>query len=148
MYPLFNTDVTAPRSRHSVHVTDRGDLVGVGEWSRDALFRAVRAADERDEVVVVDYGRSVLSLAERSALTYRPPRVLGIAAEPALHVASSTRYDPAGPETDPLGPRVVSPQFDLLVPAFDWTELTEADLPPRRTTRTGTPRGTGAGSPG
>jgi hypothetical protein len=148
MHPLLDTDVTAPRSRHSVHVTDRRDLVDVDDWSRDALFRAVRAADERDEVVVVDHGRSLLYLAERSTLTYRPPRLLRIAADPVLYVTSPTRYKPTGPATEPLDSRVVSPQFDILIPAFDWEDLTEADLPPRRATRQTAPGGAGTGSPG
>lgn len=148
MYPLVDADITAPASRHNIHVTDRSDLDGIDAWSRDELYRAVKTADEDGSLVVVDYDRSLLYLAARSALTYHPPRVLGLAAEPTLHVAGPTRYDPATAETEPLEARVVSPTFDVLVPAFDWTDLTEADLPPPRSSRSGAPSGRGTGSPG
>jgi hypothetical protein len=148
VHPLANADVTAPASRHNLHVTDRSDLDDVDGWSQDELYRAVTAAAEDDDLVVVDYGRSLLYLADRSDLTYRPPRVLGLGAEPALHVAAPTRYDPAASETRPLDDRVVSPTFDILVPAFDWTELSETDLLPPRYSRSESPSGHGEGTPG
>lgn len=153
MRGIGDPDVTAPRSPHSVHVADRDDIRGVDPWSRDTLYRAVRFADDGEErVVVLDYGRAALYLAAGSDLTYRPPRALGLRAPPALRVAAPVRYDPDGPRTAPTetDALVVSPEFDVLVPAFDADPVDEDDLPPLDPgrTRSSSHAGVGAGTPG
>ena len=180
---MATSDVLAPRSRHNRYVTTPDDVVPVGEWSREELFGAVKAADAADAVVVIDYGRVALYLADGGRLQYDPPRVLGIAAPAALHVTDPVRYDPATGETEPVeasdppdasaghpdangtripsdaGSRVVgdgrgseqvivTPRFDLLVPAFDWEELSEDEmLPPVERDPSPTESGVGSGTP-
>jgi len=129
-------DVTVPGSRHSVHVTGPDDLAGIAGWSRETLYRAVKFVDDGDpddtasRTVVLDYGRGNLYAAAASDLTYEPPRGLGLLEAPSLHVAAPDLLDPEGPETDPFHPVTVSPEFDVLVPAFDWEEMDLDDLPP------------------
>lgn len=152
MRVVHDTDVTDPRSRHNIHVTAKEDLRGVGEWSRETLYQSVRFADrnsDRDFVVVLDYQRPAMYLTPGTALRYEPPRVLGVAAPPALHVRDPHRYDPDGPTATSVHPVTVSPKFDILVPAFEWNDLDEQDvIPPidRRSSRS--PTGTGSGTPG
>lgn len=152
MWAVHDTDVTAPQSRHNIHVTSRDDLRGVGEWSGSTLYEAVRFADtdtDVDAVVVLDYRRTAVYLAPGTALRYEPPRGLGVAAPPALHVREPLLYDPDGPTATAIAPVTVSPTFDILVPAFDWNELDEQDtLPPidRRGSRS--PTSSGTGTPG
>lgn len=152
-------DVTAPESRHSVHVTGPDDLVGIAGWSRETLYRAVKFVDDGDvdadadggpsRTVVLDYGRGNLYAAAASELTYEPPRALGLLAAPALRVAAPDLLDPEGPSTEPFRPVTVSPEFDVLVPAFDWTELDADDLPPPVDYRSSeSPSGAGTGTPG
>ena len=144
--PYLWGQVTHPLSPHSVHVTGPEDLAGVAEWSRGELYATVEAADERDRVVVVDYGRSRLYLASEEALEYTPPGALG-GREPALDVAAPLVATPGESVTVAEGADVtVSPEFDVLVPAFDLEELEEAP-PPVEPLRRPTSTGTGAGSP-
>jgi hypothetical protein len=146
----FDRDLLDPRSRHNYHVTDREDLPAVGPWSSDALYRAVRRADDRpDGVVVLDYGRTALYLAGGTDLGYDPPRMLGVAGPPSLRVDDPATYDP-GADAVVDGPdRVtVSPAFDLLVPAFDFPGDRDEAPPPFGGRRAGTPTGTGRGTPG
>lgn len=144
------TDVTAPASRHNLHVTRRDDLEATGPWSTETLYRAVKRADEGEsDVVVLDYARSNLYLAASSKLTYTPPKGLGFAAPPALAVVDPRRFDPDALTTEPHDSVTVSPEFDILVPAFDWEELSEDDiLPPMDTRRTPAPTGTQTGTSG
>lgn len=150
MWVGHHTDVTAPQSRHNIHVTSRDDLRGVGEWTGETLYEAVRFADSNgDFVVILDYRQRALYLAPGTGLQYEPPRGLGVAAPPVLHVRDPHLYDPAGPTATAIAPLTVSPKFDILVPAFDWNELDEQDvLPPidRRGSRS--PTGSGTGTPG
>lgn len=146
-----DADVLDPRSRHNLHVTGPGDLqdVRIGEWSGETLFAAVKRADEADSVVVLDHGRTALYLADGADLAYDPPRVLGLTAPPALHVAGADRYDPGTDRTEPVGTVTVSPEFDVLIPAFDWEEMDEDDvLPPVDRVPSRSPTGTGTGTPG
>lgn len=146
----FDRDLLDPRSRHSYHVTDREDLPAVGPWPRDALYRAVcRAGDRPDDVVVLDYDRTALYLAGGTDLSYDPPRMLGVAGPPLLHVGDPATYDP-GADAVVDGPdRVtVSPAFDLLVPAFDFPEDLDEAPPPLGGERAGVPAGTGRGTSG
>jgi hypothetical protein len=150
--PRTDRDLLAPASRHNRHVTGPDDLRGIAGWSRDDLYRAVRAAaDVEDGCVVVDYGRERLYLARGTTLTYYPPRALGVAGPPALHVRDPLVFDPADGASTTAADVTVSPTFDILVPAFDWADLDEGELLPpvhRRPTATGTGSGTGAGSSG
>ena len=149
--PLRNADITAPRSRHSLHVTAREDLREVAGWSRDTLYGAVTHADSEDRVVVLDYGREALYIADGADLSYHPPRALGLGAPPALGVEDPLLYDPDAPEsrrTEPHRSVRVSPEFDVLVPAFDREETEEDPLPPVDSRPTGSASRFGAGSPG
>jgi hypothetical protein len=129
--PVVDRDVFAPESRHNYYVTSPADLQDVAGWSRGELYAAVEAADDgEDGCVVVDYGRDALYLAAGRRLSYRPPRLFGVGGEPALVVPEARQYDPESGEGEPLGEVVVSPTFDVLVPAFDWSALDEDDLPP------------------
>jgi len=142
-----DADVIDPRSRHNVHVTGPEDLQDTGEWSSETLYAAVIRADGDDLVVVLDYGRTALYLATGPDLTYEPPRVLGFAAPPALHVADPALFDPETGTAESVEPVVVTPAFDILVPAFDWEEMDEGDvLPPVHTARSAT--GSETGTPG
>jgi len=142
-------DLLAPESRHNRHVSDPGDLRGVGDWSAAALYRAVEAADDgEDGCVVVDYGRSALYLAAGAGLTYYPPRAFGIGDPPALAVADPRVYDPEADAATAVDDRVVSPEFDILVPAFDWAELDEDDLLPPIEERSESPTDAGTGASG
>jgi len=127
-----STDVTDPRSRHNLHVTERADLTDIGPWSADQLYRAVERADTEDSVVVLDYGREQLYLVDRDSVAYLPPAALGFAEEPGLQVTDPRRYNPDG-DTLVRGRRAsvtVTPEFDILVPAFDWEEPDEYWEPP------------------
>ncbi len=145
MTPRDATDVTAPASRHNLHVTDREDLVGVGPWSRDELWAAVQRADGEGSVVVLDYGRERLYLADDADVSYRPPTALGLADAPGLRVASPRPYDPDDGTVGTAGePVTVTPEFDVLVPAFDWEAPDEEWEPPEpeyRQRPTGSPSG-------
>jgi len=140
--PIGTRDVTAPISRHNRYVTGERDLEPVARWSRSELYRAVRRADDEDRIVVVDYGRSNLYLADRSGVSYTAPRLLGLVADPALRVVDPDRFDPGTGSAEPFRTVVVRPEFDVLIPAFDWGELDDWDPPePERTAA-------GAGVPG
>lgn len=111
---LLGYDVTDPRSPHSVHVASEADVPSTPPWGRAVLGRAVRLADGRDEVVVLDHGRERLYLAPTEGLDYRPPGTLGLGDPPALVVD---------------GPVVVVPEEDGLgVRAFD-RDLVEGPPP-------------------
>lgn len=143
--PYLWGQITHPLSPHSLHVTGPDDLTDVAEWSRGELYATVEAADERDRVVVVDYGRSRLYLAREEDLDYTPPGALG-GRQPSLAVAEPLIATPGESVAVEEGESVtVSPEFDVLVPAFDLEELEEA--PPVEPLRRPTSTGTGAGSP-
>jgi hypothetical protein len=146
--PYLWGDVTHPLSPHSVHVTGPEDLAAVGDWSRGELYATVEAADERDRVTVVDYGRDRLYLVADGELDYRAPDPLG-RRDPALAVADPLVAAPDGEDVavEPGEAVTVAPEFDVLVPAFDLEELDEEMLPVeplRRPTSTGTGAGTGS----
>jgi len=144
--PYLWGQVTHPLSPHSLHVAGPEDLAGVAEWSRSELYATVEAADERDRVVVIDYGRSRLYLAREEDLDYTPPGALG-GREPALAVREPLVATPGESVTVEQGESVtVSPEFDVLVPAFDLEEMEEAP-PPVEPLRRPTSTGTGTGSP-
>jgi hypothetical protein len=119
-------------SRHNLHVTAESDLVDIGPWSSEQLYAAVQQADEKGSLVVLDYGREQLYLAGHDDVHYLPPTALGFGDSSGLEVSQPRRYDP---ESGSLG-RVrvesvtVAPEFDILVPAFDWTEPDEHWEPP------------------
>lgn len=135
-----------PRSRHNVHVRDRSDIEAVGPWSREELYGAVERADGEDRVVVLDYAREQLYLVGRDDLSFRPPGALGIGPDPQLVVTDPAVFDPkAGTvRRSRATARVVSPEFDVLVPAFDW-EVVDEEFEPLepeyRERSTGTPSG-------
>ncbi len=137
--------ITHPRSRHNIHVTARSDLRPVGDWSVETLYQAVKAAAAGDgHTVVLDYDRSKLYIAAAEELTYQPPEALGFESPPALDVAAPQLFDPDGPTLRSHASVRVGPEFDLLIPAFDWDELTEDDiLPPTDRRPTRSPSGTG-----
>ncbi len=141
-------DVTAPRSRHNRHVTREEDLEPVGSWSCEQLSAAVRRADAEGRVVVLDYGRERLYLADATGLTYVPPRGLGLAADPALRVSDPAVFDPETGAVELIASVTVAPEFDILVPAFDWEETDDSWEPPRprrRSSSTGSPAGSAIG---
>lgn len=126
------TDVTAPMSRHNLHVTQKSDLIGIGPWSQNQLWAAVERADDEGSIVVLDYGREQLYLVDTDDTTYLPPSALGFAESPGLRVHEPRTYDP---ERGTVGrarveTRTVAPEFDILVPAFDWTEPDDQWEPP------------------
>jgi len=142
-------DILDPRSRHNVHVTRARDIDAIGPWSRETLYAAVRRADDEERVVALDYGRRELYLAAGSDLTYEPPQGLGLAVPPVLHVAEPHRIDPDRQATTAIDSVAVSPEFDVLVPAFDWEALGDDDtLPPVDHRPSETPAGSGTGTPG
>jgi len=125
-------DVTDPMSRHNLHVTAESDLVDIGPWTAAQLHAAVERADDEDAVVVLDYGREALYLVDSDAIAYLPPTALGFGDKPGLEVEEPRPYDP---DAGTLGrARVesvtVAPEFDILIPAFDWTEPDEHWEPP------------------
>ena len=125
-------DVTDPMSRHNLHVTAESDIVGVGPWSEEQLFAAVERAAAESCLVVLDYGRERLYLVTGDDVAYLSPTALGFGDQPGLKVTEPRPYDP---ETDtPSRVRVesvtVAPEFDILIPAFDWTEPDEHWEPP------------------
>ena len=129
--PLEPDDITAPASRHNVHVTRRADLTDVRDWTQAELYAAVERADAEDAVVVIDYGRALLYLADRADVTFVPPRRLGLSGEPGLRVRTPTVYDP---ETDAVSrldvdERLVAPEFDVLIPALNWESRDEDSIP-------------------
>ncbi|MEF8901289.1 MAG: hypothetical protein V5A25_08720 [Halovenus sp.] len=126
------TDVTAPMSRHNLHVTQQEDLIDIGPWSQEQLWAAVERADGEDGIVVLDYGREQLYLVDHGDVTYLPPRVLGLAEEPGLRVRNPRTYDPDGDTVAKVRVEsvTVAPEFDILIPAFDWTELDDQWEPP------------------
>jgi hypothetical protein len=119
-------------SQHNLHVTAESDLVDIGPWSSEQLYAAVERADDEDSLVVLDYGREQLYLADHDSVGYLPPTALGFGDSPGLAVTEPRRYDP---ESGRVG-RVrvesvtVAPEFDILVPAFDWSEPDEHWEPP------------------
>jgi hypothetical protein len=129
------TDVTDPMSRHNLHVTGESDLIAIGPWSSEQLYAAVERADAEDGIVVLDYGREQLYLLDADDVRYLPPTALGFGDSSGLELHQPRQYDP---ETGNLG-RVrvdsltVAPEFDILVPAFDWTEPDEHWEPPELT---------------
>lgn len=146
---LADRDLLDPRSRHNIHVSTKDDLRAIPPWSQDVLYQAVRAADaQSDHVVVVDYGRAHLYVVATNDLSYDPPEALGLRTPPVLHVTDPTRFDPDGPTLVPHQSVTVSPEFDILVPAFDWDELGQDELlPPIDHQPTESPSSTGTGSP-
>lgn len=146
---LADRDPLDPRSRHNIHVSAKDDLRDIPPWSQKTLYQAVRAADAQSEhVVVVDYGRSQLYVVATNNLSYDPPEALGLRTPPVLHVSDPTLFEPDGPKLVSYQSVTVSPEFDILVPAFDWDDLDEEELLPpvdRRPTRS--PSSTGTGSP-
>lgn len=116
-----------PRSRHNLHVRDRSDIEAVGPWNREDLYSAVERAEREDGVVVLDYGREQLYLVGRDGVSFRPPDTLGLRDDPELVVTDPAVFDPeAGTVRRPRATaRVVSPEFDVLVPAFDWEVVDE-----------------------
>ena len=132
--PLDSQKITHPQSRHNIHVTRRSDIEPVDPWSRDELFAGVKRAADDGCVVVVDYGREQLWLADRDELTYvRPSQVgHGFGTHPGLLVGTPRLFEPASETVHRtrVQTRAVSPEFDILIPAFDWDELDESVLPP------------------
>ena len=129
--PLEPNDITAPASRHNVHVTRQADLTDVRNWAEDELYTAVERADAEDAVVVIDYGRDLLYLADQADVTFVPPRRLGLSGAPGLRVRTPAVYDS---ETDAVSgldvdERLVSPEFDILIPALDWETQDEDSIP-------------------
>lgn len=124
--------ITDPRSRHNIHVTARSDLHDVGPWSTDVLYAAVVAADRADgeQAAVLDYGRENIYVAGVDSLTYHPPETLGFESPPTLAVTDPQLYDPDEPALLASESVEISPEFDILIPAFDWEELSEEDLLP------------------
>jgi hypothetical protein len=145
--PIVAEDVTAPLSPHSVHVTETADVRPAGDWSRETLVAAVDTADAREAVVVLDYARETLYLADADDLEYESAGLAGTRGEPALAVESPRVLAADGRSVD--GDResvTVGPEFDVLVPAFDLEELEE--LPPAVGRQSERPTGAGTGSPG
>lgn len=147
MHPIVPRDITAPRSRHNRHITRKEDLEPVGSWSRDQLYEAVERADAEERLVVLDYSRERLYLARATDLTYVPPRILGLAADPALRVSDPGVFDPETGAVEPTVSVTVAPKFDILVPAFDWETADdwEPPRPRRQESPTGTPTGSAVG---
>ncbi|MEZ3162729.1 hypothetical protein ABNG03_16680 [Halorubrum sp. RMP-47] len=142
-------DVLNPRSRNNVHVTRAADLDPVGPWSRETLYAAVRRADSEERVVVLDYGRREIYLTAGAGIAYEPPQGLGLASPPTLHVAEPHRFAPGQRAATAIDPVDVAPEFDILVPAFDWDEIDDDDvLPPVHRRPSGTSAGSGAGTSG
>jgi hypothetical protein len=132
MTPRDTADVTDPMSRHNLHVIAESALVDIGPWAADQLHAAVERADDEDAVVILDYGREVLYLVDSDNVAYVPPTALGFGDEPGLEVEEPRPYDP---DTDTLGrvrveSATVAPEFDILIPAFDWSEPDEYWEPP------------------
>ena len=143
---MTSPPITDPRSRHNIHVTARSDLRDVGEWSAETLFQAVTAADAADgeHAVVLDYDRTNLYVVEFEGLTYHPPAALGFESPPTLTVTAPQLFDPDGPQLHAHESVEVTATFDILVPAFDWEDLSEADLlPPVERRPSGAPTDTG-----
>lgn len=141
-------DILDPRSRHNIHVTHEDDLAAIGPWSSETLYMAVRRADNKEWVVVLDYDRRELYLAASTDLTYEPPQGFGFTSVPALHVDEPHRIVHTQQQTTSIDPVIVSPEFDILVPAFDWQELSDDDvLPPIDHQSSGTPARSGTGTP-
>jgi len=124
---LLGYDVTDPRSPHSVHVASEADVPAVPPWGHETLHRAVRLADDRGEVVVLDHGRGRLYLADAEALSYRPPGTLGLGRPPALVVGRPGLLRPGGDQfglaVDPYSPDAL----DGPPPA--WPESDDTDDP-------------------
>ncbi|PSP20374.1 hypothetical protein BRC62_00005, partial [Halobacteriales archaeon QH_10_67_13] len=76
-------------------------------------------------------GRERLYLADATGLTYIPPRALGLAADPALQVSDPAVFDPETGAVELVASVTVAPEFDVLVPAFDWEEMDDGWEPPR-----------------
>jgi hypothetical protein len=139
-------DVTAPMSRHNLHVTQKGDLIDIGPWSQTQLWAAVQRADDDGSIVVLDYGREQLYLVDTDDATYLPPTALGFADSPGLRVREPRTYDPERGTVSRarVDTRTVAPEFDILIPAFDWTEPDDQWEPPEleyRERPTDTPSG-------
>lgn len=147
---LDSDGVTAPTSRHNLHVTQESDLIGIGPWSKEQLYAAVERADTGDKLVVLDYGREQLYLAESDDVRYLQPTALGLAEAPGLWVGDPQPYNPddgtvGRVRADSL---VVSPAFDILIPAFEWPEPDDEWDPPEleyRERESDTPAGAAGG---
>jgi len=125
-------DVTDPMSRHNLHVTQQEDLIDIGPWSQEQLWAAVQRADAGDDIVVLDYGRKQLYLVDDDDVAYLPPSALGLADEAGLQARDPRTYDP---ERDAVAKArvesvTVAPEFDMLIPAFGWTEIDDNWEPP------------------
>jgi len=124
---LLGYDVTDPRSPHSVHVASEADVPAIPPWGRDTLHRAVRLADDRGEVVVLDHDRARLYLADETALSYRPPGTLGLGRPPALVVARPALLRPGddryGLSVAPFDPAALDG------PSPAWPERDASDAP-------------------
>ncbi len=150
MTPNTSPDITDPQSRHNIHVTARSDLCDVGEWSVETLYQAVKAADAGDDhAAVLDYDRSQIYIAATDDLTYHPPEALGFESPPTLEITSPKQFLPEKPKLVAHEPVTIAPEFDILIPAFDWDELSEDDiLPPTQRRPSDSPTGTGTGTLG
>ena len=131
MDPLEPDDITAPAFRHNVYVTRRAGLTDVRDWTQAELYAAVERADAEDAVVVIDYGRALLYLADRADVTFVPPRRLGLSGASGPGDRTPAVYDP---ETDAasgldVDERLVSPEFDILIPALNWESRDEDSMP-------------------
>ncbi len=127
---LLGYDVTDPRSPHSVHVASEADVPALPPWGHETLHRAVRLADDRGDVVVLDHGRDRLYLADEEALSYRPPGTLGFGRPPALVVVRPELLRPGGDQyglaVDPFDPGALDgppPEW----PASDATDQSPTD---------------------
>ena len=132
MPPREPPRITDPESRHNLHVTREADLIAVGPWSRAELYAAVERADAADRVVVLDYGRERIYLVDESDVTYLSPKALGFADAPGVRLAEPQPYSPSDGTVGRIRAQtvVVSPEFDLLIPAFDWSEPDDEWEPP------------------
>lgn len=149
MAPRERTSVTAPESRHNLHVRRESDLLGIGPWSKEQLYAAVERADTEGEAVVLDYGHGRLYLAETGHITYLPPTALGFAGAPGIRVKAPRTYDPDDDcvGRTRVGSVTVSPEFDILIPAFEWPEPDDEWEPPELDYRE-RPSGSPAGATG
>jgi len=130
-------------------VTRESDLLDVGPWSKEQLYAAVERADAEGEAVVLDYGDERLYLAETGDIAYLSPTALGFAEAPGLRVEAPRTYAPDDGEVGRTRVEsvTVSPEFDILIPAFEWTEPDDEWEPPELDYRE-RPSGTSAGAAG
>lgn len=137
-------DVTAIGSRHVIYVTEPADLADVAGWPAETLFSVVEAADPLDRLVVLDYGRERLYAA--ADVAFDRPTVFGLIEPGELTVEDPLLVDLAdGIEFREHERTVtVAPEFDVLVPAFEWVDEEVELLPPtdRRDRPSPSPHGT------